>query len=170
MEQIKLVKKAKELFVSFESKGFIDKRDYIEYEHIVNQLLSYYDQAIEVEKEEVDVKQRTTISLVERTLDNLNLLGLGTIVLAIFSVYFIARSISKPVNQLKAATIEVANGNLDTVIEPKSKDEIGDLAISFSRMTKDLKKSRENLLLAKRYTNNILKSMNDALIVTSLEW
>ncbi len=101
MEQIKLVKKVKELFVSFESKDFIDKRDYIEYKHIVNQLLSYYDQAIELEKEEVDVKQRTTISLVERTLDNLNLLGLGTIVLAIFSFYFIARSISKPVNQLK---------------------------------------------------------------------
>lgn len=164
-----LVKKAKEIFREFESKGYVNNKLFLEYEVMVNSLSEYSAKAIEIEKEEVEAEQKKAISLIEKTLKGIIEIGFLTIATSIFSGYFIARSISKPINKLKLATIEIANGNLDTLIESKSKDEIGDLAISFSRMTADLKKYRENLLSAKKYTSNILKSMSDTLIVISPE-
>lgn len=139
-----------------------------EYKVIFNQLTTDYKKAVELERMEVDKEQRRAINLIEQTLSNIVLLGVLTIISSIFSGYFIANSISKPVRRLKLATIEVGKGNLDTLVEQKSKDEVGDLEISFSLMTEELKKSREKLLLAKKYTSKILRSMTDALIVTSL--
>ncbi len=51
----------------------------------------------------------------------------------------ISRSISIPITNLKNKTLEIGSGKLDTVIEVKSKDEVGELAASFNRMTKDLR-------------------------------
>jgi len=43
------------------------------------------------------------------------------------------------------ATKEIAAGNLEYKLDVKSKDEIGDLADSFTKMAQDLKKSRDSL-------------------------
>ncbi len=47
--------------------------------------------------------------------------------------------------KLRDAAIEIGKGNLDTKIEVKTKDEIGELANAFGQMTGDLKKSRNEL-------------------------
>ena len=60
---------------------------------------------------------------------------------------FISRSISRPVTELKNATLEISKGELDTRIAINSKDEIGELAASFIRMIKDLNISRDSLEL-----------------------
>lgn len=168
-KQMKLIRKAKELFYEFESKEDVSNNLFDEYKTIINELTSNYRQAIAIEKREVEKEQHKAIKLIEETLINIVSLGILTIISSVFFGYFIAKSISQPVKRLKLATIEVGKGNLDTLVEQKSKDEVGDLESSFSQMTEDLKKSREELLLARNYTNNILKSMSDALIVTSLE-
>jgi PAS domain S-box-containing protein len=159
-----LFKKAREVFNEYEVQYFLSNKLLNEYENIVDELLSNYKKI-----EEVELEQAKMVELVEETVKNIILVGFITICSSIFSIYFIAKSISKPIKSLKLATIEVANGNLNTLIELKSKGEIGDLAISFSRMTENLKKYREELITAKNYTNNILKSMSDALIVISTE-
>ena len=58
---------------------------------------------------------------------------------AVLLAFFISRSISKPIMKLNDAAIKVGEGKLDTKIEIRSKDEIGELATSFNRMTMDLK-------------------------------
>jgi light-regulated signal transduction histidine kinase (bacteriophytochrome) len=63
--------------------------------------------------------------------------------------YWLARSVTIPIQKLVKATIEIGSGKLNTNIEVKSKDEIGQLANAFSQMTKNLKKtlvSRDDLL------------------------
>ena len=95
------------------------------------------------------------------------LLGISVciMIIAILVGFFIARSISQPIAKLKDAAGEIGEGNLDTKIEIKSKDEIGFLGNTFNKMTENLSKSRKELTAAKDYTDNIIKSMIDTLIV-----
>jgi len=58
--------------------------------------------------------------------------------LALVWGFFISRLISKPIKELSEAAGKIGKGQLDIKIEPTSKDEIGQLAISFNKMIKDL--------------------------------
>lgn len=53
--------------------------------------------------------------------------------------FFLHRLVTNPVRQLVNGTQKVARGDLDTKIPVKTKDEIGQLAISFNQMLKDLR-------------------------------
>ncbi len=79
----------------------------------------------------------------------------------------ISGSISKPIIMLGNAAGEISKGNFDTRIEIKSDDEIGELAAAFNKMSQDLKKSNNEIISAKEYTDNIVRSMTDTLIVVS---
>jgi two-component system nitrogen regulation sensor histidine kinase NtrY len=61
---------------------------------------------------------------------------------------FLAKGITEPIQDLAEATHRIAEGDLDHQINIDAKDEIGVLVKSFNQMTKDLKKSDENLQLA----------------------
>ncbi len=71
-----------------------------------------------------------------------------TFFLTIISVLlgvFISRTISKPVAKLTGALIAVGEGNLDTHIEIKSNDEIGQLGTSLNKMVEDLKNTTTSI-------------------------
>ncbi|NTU51227.1 MAG: HAMP domain-containing protein, partial [Candidatus Aminicenantes bacterium] len=55
---------------------------------------------------------------------------------------------AEPIQDLAEATHKIAEGNLDHQINIVAEDEIGVLVNSFNQMTRDLKKSDENLQLA----------------------
>jgi len=57
----------------------------------------------------------------------------------------------------------------DTRIEVKSNDELGLLATSFNKMAAALKKSRNEIVSARDYIDNIIKSMSDAVIVLNTD-
>ncbi|HEB02514.1 MAG TPA: PAS domain S-box protein, partial [Nitrospirae bacterium] len=62
--------------------------------------------------------------------------------------FLITRSITLPLMVLRAVTEKIGRGDLDTLLETGSKDEIGLLADSFNKMTADLKEitaSRDDL-------------------------
>jgi signal transduction histidine kinase/CheY-like chemotaxis protein len=65
--------------------------------------------------------------------------------ISILLVVAFAYIISKPIINLKNAANEVSKGNLDAKVKFKSKDELGQLAESFNRMTENLKKSSETI-------------------------
>jgi two-component system NtrC family sensor kinase len=56
---------------------------------------------------------------------------------------FIRKMIHIPIKKLNAATQEVANLNLDHKVDINSRDELGDLAYSFNKMTYHLKEANE---------------------------
>jgi len=88
----------------------------------------------------------------------------GMICSMIFSKFIL-----KPVKLLQEAIEEVSKGDLNIVADVKSTDEIGNLAISFNKMVKDLKSSHDELVLAKNYNENIFNSMINSLIIISLD-
>jgi len=73
--------------------------------------------------------------------------SLAVLFIAIVIGLLIARTISRPVRKLKVAANEIALGHLDTTIDVRSKDEIGDLAQAFTHMTKELSEKTEFMSL-----------------------
>src|SRR3990172_5015625 len=78
------------------------------------------------------------------------------------------RRITDPIVALSRVTREVAAGQFDAEINIpfQSNDEVGDLTDSFRTMTRSLKETK----VSKSYVDNIIKSMEDALIVTDSNW
>ncbi|MGY8770471.1 MAG: CHASE3 domain-containing protein [Pirellulales bacterium] len=104
-----------------------------------------------------------------------------TILIALISMVFgvciattLTRGITRPVHALKAALSFVADGDLNQNIAITSEDELGDVTESFNQMVGDLQRmaaDRELTGLALReasdFTNNIIGSMIDMLVVIS---
>ena len=89
--------------------------------------------------------------------------ALGALLFAILMAVFLSRSISQPLKDLTAAAREIGKGHLGSKIQIKSHDEIGQLARVFNRMAEDLSRTT----VSKDYVDGIIKSMGDALLVTS---
>ena len=89
--------------------------------------------------------------------------ALGALLFAILIAVFLSRSISQPLKDLTAAAKEIGKGHLGSKIQIKSHDEIGQLARVFNKMANDLSQTT----VSKDYVDGIIKSMGDALLVTS---
>ncbi len=64
--------------------------------------------------------------------------------------WLISRSLARPLNELRHAMAVVGAGDLDHAIEPRSSDEIGDLARAFAQMTERLRQSRAQLVQSEK--------------------
>jgi len=64
---------------------------------------------------------------------------LATAVLMVFASLLLARSLTRPVQELREATSRVAGGDLDATLPEGRQDEFGDLVRSFNRMTRELR-------------------------------
>ncbi|MEH2176640.1 ATP-binding protein [Nostoc sp.] len=77
-----------------------------------------------------------------------SIISLGCGIFALVVGYLLSRSISKPIKQLQEAVMNLAEGKLDTRVNIRSQDEIGELASSFNKMADDLQYSRDELVNA----------------------
>jgi two-component system nitrogen regulation sensor histidine kinase NtrY len=76
--------------------------------------------------------------------------GAAGIVLAILLSGWASARVTRPVEQLARAARQVASGNWNTQVAVSSSDELGELAESFNRMTRELLAQREHLVQAER--------------------
>jgi signal transduction histidine kinase len=76
--------------------------------------------------------------------------GIAGILLAVLLSGWAAARVTRPVEQLAQAAREVASGNWNTQVPVNSSDEMGELAESFNRMTRELLAQREHLVQAER--------------------
>jgi two-component system NtrC family sensor kinase len=89
------------------------------------------------EQKYTDIKSETIFVFMTITI-------IGALVSMILS-YYIARTISKPINRLVSASREVASGNLEAKVESRSNDELGELAKTFNFMATTLRDRDEKL-------------------------
>ena len=96
-------------------------------------------------------------------------LVVGGIALAIL----LSNSIVKPVRQLTEATSRVAAGDLETVVEVRSGDELGVLAAQFNEMAGRIRQLRQSdlgkILVAQQTAEAAVDSLYDPVIVTDAE-
>jgi len=74
---------------------------------------------------------------------------LAALILTFITGLFVARSITKPIRLLVNAAAKVGKGDLDSPIDVRSRDEVGDLAEAFRKMTNDLRSSMVNVEVEK---------------------
>ncbi len=72
------------------------------------------------------------------------------ILLVAFIAHMIAKNITAPVKYLVEITKKVAAGDLEQEGKVMTHDEIGELTIAFNQMTRDVRKSRQELVEAER--------------------
>lgn len=76
------------------------------------------------------------------------LAAIAILALSVFIAYFVRKWIGKPVGELVRATKQVSAGNLNYTIDNPGKDELGILAASFNKMTKNLAEAKLQLFQA----------------------
>ncbi len=96
--------------------------------------------------------------------------GLGFLlsVLAVLLSYTVVSRFTRPIDELKKATEAISEDRFQTPLQIQSGDELEILGGAINRMARSLKASRGELIRAKEYTDNIITSMLDMLIVTDL--
>jgi len=75
----------------------------------------------------------------------LGLFGLSIVIIAVVTGKFL-----KPIKSLNQSFDKVVQGDLDVVVQPRSKDEIGELSESFNHMVNELRKNRDKEELSHR--------------------
>lgn len=109
-------------------------------------------------------------SIVQEETENADNYQAALVPLFVFSILlsfvmsiFIARSITNPLVRLKYATIKIANGDFRIKVKIESRDEIGDLASFFNKMTENIAIANETIMNQQRKLNeqyNELKEIN----------
>ena len=98
----------------------------------------------------VGSSQRTVVSLERR----IRWLALGVaavgLLLGLLLSWWGAARVTRPVQKLAGAAREVAQGNWNTRVDVRGRDEIGQLAKSFNQMTTQLVEQREKLVQVER--------------------
>ncbi|WP_257347773.1 ATP-binding protein [Pseudalkalibacillus decolorationis] len=89
--------------------------------------------------------------------------GIAIILTTIFA-FFLSTRITAPLRRMREAAVEVAQGKFDTKVPILTHDEIGELALSFNRMGRQLKNNINALSQEKEQLSSILSSMADGVI------
>lgn len=68
-------------------------------------------------------------------------MGSGIVLVGLCIILFLTKYIVSPLRNLANITLDIAKGNLDRTVNIHSRDEIGQLAVNFNEMTKELGKT-----------------------------
>lgn len=71
-------------------------------------------------------------------------------VILVFTALILSRSVSRPVKQIKAAMKRIQDGNFETRLDVKSRDEFGSIAVSLNYMAAQLKELLDKLIQEER--------------------
>jgi signal transduction histidine kinase len=82
---------------------------------------------------------------VQRTRFVLILIGFVGLLIGIFGATLLARRITGPLKKLVGGTVKISKGDFAHEIDIPSQDEIGDLAKSFNKMSRELLQTREKM-------------------------
>ncbi|KPL16896.1 MAG: hypothetical protein AMJ92_12375 [candidate division Zixibacteria bacterium SM23_81] len=93
-------------------------------------------------------------------------IALLSVILLSIIAYFTTAKVVRPVRQLLFATEKVADGNLSHRLPIQSRDEMGQLAASFNRMTEELQKATEGYHMLTRTLEDKVREKTEELKAT----
>ncbi|NKB71891.1 MAG: HAMP domain-containing protein [Candidatus Latescibacteria bacterium] len=120
---------------------------------------------VEVNKEESAQAAAWAADTFDQTRRVTNILLLATVLLSVVIAGGLVRVITVPVQHLEQAAGRVAEGHLDVQLEAVTRDEIGNLASSFNRMTTFLRQARDKT----RQQEEVLRAQQEELRQTNAE-
>lgn len=129
-----------------------------ELDKLEKEFLNIVDIALAKENEELEERTENVNNTIENILINSLLVGFSSFVVAISIGLFISNRLSASIVKLKNASNEIGKGNLGTLIDINTKDEIEELGQAFNKMTQDLKTSLNEQKIA---NEQIQKSLQE---------
>jgi two-component system nitrogen regulation sensor histidine kinase NtrY len=118
---------------------------------LLSQVLDAYEDYRELRTYRIPLSSSYTLTLV--------VVSLLIVFAAVWVGFFLAKSISQPIQQLAEGTAQVARGNLAYRIPDVGRDELRMLVDSFNRMTADLARTAGELEERRRYMETVLQSV-----------
>jgi signal transduction histidine kinase len=92
--------------------------------------------------------------------------------LATMLLFFIGRVILKPLSALKDSVRQIQKGNLNVVLQTRSKDEVGELTEAFNDMAAQLREyqrgERAKLIRTEHSTQSVIDSLPDAIAILNV--
>ena len=109
----------------------------------------------------------------ERALLWISVTGGICILTGLILLYWLPRTISKPIKELKEGILEIANHNYEKRLQMNNNEEFRDVADSFNRMAERLTEYRastlSDILSAKKFIEAIVNSIDDPVIGLNME-
>ena len=94
------------------------------------------------------------------------IMGIVGIMVIVTIAIFFSNMITMPITSLSLAAGDIANGNLKGIEGIKSRDEIGNLADSFNKMTIDLRKFRDDLKQSEERYRGLIENSSEIIYQT----
>ncbi len=142
-----------------EALAKMKSQDNTEIRRVANEAEIFNDILMEKASKLKDVQERNMRNARENldtvvfgaTIFTVSLIIVATIISLVIAAAIISRSISRPVRKMTEGLMLIANGNLHIEeMNVRNKDEIGDMAFAFNKMTVDLR--------------SVIQSMNDSAV------
>ncbi|MDS0981635.1 cell wall metabolism sensor histidine kinase WalK [Staphylococcus hominis] len=112
----------------------------------------------------------SNINDVYNQLNNINqIFIIGTAISLFITVilgFFIARTITRPITDMRNQTVEMSKGNYTQRVKIYGKDEIGELALAFNNLSKRVQEAQANTESEKRRLDSVITHMSDGIIAT----
>ncbi|MDL1994643.1 cell wall metabolism sensor histidine kinase WalK [Staphylococcus saprophyticus] len=117
-----------------------------------------------------DVYIEADINDVYNQLSNINqifIVGTGiSLLITVILGFFIARTITKPITDMRNQTVEMSKGNYTKRVKIYGNDEIGELALAFNNLSKRVQEAQANTESEKRRLDSVITHMSDGIIAT----
>ncbi|MBF0714596.1 HAMP domain-containing protein [Gemella sp. GH3] len=101
--------------------------------------------------------------------DVINIFIIGTIlsmIATVFIGFFASKTITNSIEKMSLQVKEMADGNYEEIKGINTKDEIGDLAVAFNKISKQIKEEQRITEAERRKLSTIINSMKDGIIAT----
>lgn len=112
----------------------------------------------------------STIETVYDQLNSINqifIIGTGlSLLITILLGFFIARTITKPISDMRNQALEMSKGNYTNRVKVYGGDEIGELALTFNNLSKRVQEAQANTESEKRRLDSVITNMSDGVIAT----
>ncbi|ELJ9272497.1 cell wall metabolism sensor histidine kinase WalK [Staphylococcus pseudintermedius] len=117
-----------------------------------------------------DIYIESNINQVYDQLSNINqifIVGTGiSLIITVILCFFIARTITKPITDMRNQTVEMSKGNYTQRVKIYGNDEIGELALAFNNLSKRVQEAQANTESEKRRLDSVITHMSDGVIAT----
>lgn len=100
-------------------------------------------------------------------INNIFIIATGiALVITILLGFFIARTITKPITDMRNQAIKMSEGDYTSRVKVYSKDEIGELAEGFNILSKRVQEAQANTESEKNRLDSVITHMSDGIIAT----
>jgi signal transduction histidine kinase len=139
--------RSKEAVAILESQAYADqKKTYEEgLRNYVAKRGASYNQSLEASTQILDKVNKDIQNIVKKTYQLMLVFGVFTALLIVGINFLVLRSVSIPLKRLSDTAKDISEGDISKRITSTSKDEIGQLSVSFNEMLDKLQESRQGL-------------------------